>query len=212
VERTVQTVKSLLKRAKENKRDPFLAMLEYRITPVENLGTPTQLLMDRRTRGVLPTPPSLLKPVNKSIKNQLRERQNKQKFYYDRQTKPLPELRPGDVVRIQDEQYKKTLKSAIVKGKAEKPRSYIVSSEGMDYRRNRKHLIKTAELNDNVELDHDQDDFNKTTEQEINNQTTQHVPENTDNNYIYNKKWSTCQNPIKISRLCAIVFCEKGRW
>jgi hypothetical protein len=90
VERNVQTVKSLLKKAKQDKRDPYLAMLEYRNTPEENLGTPTQLLMGRRTRGFLPTPPSLLKPVKKSIKNQLRERQNKQKFYYDRQTKRYP--------------------------------------------------------------------------------------------------------------------------
>lgn len=88
LERNVQTVKSL-KKAKQDKRDPYLAMLEYRNTPVENLGTPTQLLMGRRTRGLLPTPPSLLKLVEKSIKNQLRERQNKQKFYYDRQAKPL---------------------------------------------------------------------------------------------------------------------------
>ena len=63
VERNVQTVKSLLKKAKQDKRDPYLAMLEYRNTPVENLGTPTQLLMGRRTSGLLPTPPSLLKPV-----------------------------------------------------------------------------------------------------------------------------------------------------
>ena len=33
VERNVETVKSLLKKAKQDKRDPYLAMFEYRNTP-----------------------------------------------------------------------------------------------------------------------------------------------------------------------------------
>ena len=108
----------------------------------------------------------------------MKDRTNKS--FIMRHTKPLPELQPGDVVRIQDEQCKKPLKSAVVKGKTEKPRSYIVSSDGVDYRRNRRHLIKTTELN---ESNHDQDDFIETTEQDINAQHVPESPENTDNNY-----------------------------
>ena len=44
-ERTVQTVKNLLTKAKKAGRDPYLAMLEYRTTPVDGFASPAQLLM-----------------------------------------------------------------------------------------------------------------------------------------------------------------------
>lgn len=147
VERNVQTVKSLLKKAKREKRDPYLAMLEYRNTPIGNLGTPSQLLMGRRTKGLLPIAPSLLKPsfATDSVKHQLQENQKKQKHYYDRLTKSLPELQPGDSVRINDGHSTKPLKPGKVIQKTDKPRSYIVSSDGVQYRRNRRDLIKTKD-------------------------------------------------------------------
>jgi len=47
-ERAVQTVKNLLKKAILDKRDPYLALLEYRNTPTsDTLGSPAQRLMGR---------------------------------------------------------------------------------------------------------------------------------------------------------------------
>ena len=53
-ERTVQAVKNQLTKAKIAGRDPYLAMLEYRTTPVDGFITSAQLLMSRQLRSVIP--------------------------------------------------------------------------------------------------------------------------------------------------------------
>ena len=64
VERTVQTAKKLLKKAYEDNKDPYLAILELRDTPIPGVGlSPTQLLMDRRTRSIIPFKNTLLNPM-----------------------------------------------------------------------------------------------------------------------------------------------------
>ena len=51
-ERCVGTIKSLLKKAE----DPCLAILEYRTTPIDDLGlSPAQLLMGRRLNTKIPS-------------------------------------------------------------------------------------------------------------------------------------------------------------
>ncbi|KAL0161013.1 hypothetical protein M9458_044738, partial [Cirrhinus mrigala] len=57
-ERHVQTVKHLLDKAK----DPYLAMLAYRTTPLPNGYSPAQLLMGQRLRTPIPQHHSLLIP------------------------------------------------------------------------------------------------------------------------------------------------------
>ena len=55
-ERAVQTVKNCLKKALLDRRDPYLALLEYRNTPMsDDLGSPAQRLMGRRTKTLIPT-------------------------------------------------------------------------------------------------------------------------------------------------------------
>lgn len=85
-ERTVQTIKNLLKKSEFNDGDPYISLLEYRNTPLESVGlSPAQLLMGRRLKGKLPTSTSLLTPVQ--VCRQLREKQEKQKLYFDMQTR-----------------------------------------------------------------------------------------------------------------------------
>ena len=145
VERMVQTTKNILKKAKASKKDASLALLALRNTPIEGLGvSPAQLLMGRRTRTLIPTNPSLLKPapVTSDIQARLAEKQRKQKAYYDRNAKPLPEITPGESVRVRvDNEWK----PAVVAAYADEPRSYIVTSGGGTYRRNRRHILKTNE-------------------------------------------------------------------
>ena len=51
----MQTAKKLLKKAYEDKKDPYLTILELRNTQIPVVGlSPTQLLMERRTRNVIP--------------------------------------------------------------------------------------------------------------------------------------------------------------
>ena len=49
-ERAVQTAKSIIKKAKEDNTDPYLALLNFRNTPRDaTIGSPAQRLMGRRT-------------------------------------------------------------------------------------------------------------------------------------------------------------------
>ena len=66
-EKLVQVVKHLLTKAKESRKDPYLALLELRCTPVNSLESPAKLLMSRNLRLVLPATdthwkPKVLKP------------------------------------------------------------------------------------------------------------------------------------------------------
>lgn len=58
-----KVTKNLFKKALRDGRDPWLALLEYRNTPVETIGSsPAQRLMSRRTKTLMPTASTLLCP------------------------------------------------------------------------------------------------------------------------------------------------------
>jgi len=143
-EKAVQTAKSIIKKAIDDKSDPHLALLEYRNTPInDRLGSPTQRLMGRRTKTLIPTSDSLLCPQTikpSLVQQELEEQKRKQKYYYDRNAHPLQELKIGDQVSIQiDNRWC----PAVVTDVAGTPRSYIVATpRGQKYRRNRRHIIK----------------------------------------------------------------------
>ena len=68
VENAVKTCKGLLLKAKEDKRDPLLAILSWRNTPSEGFSTsPVQRLMGRRMHTLLPTAEKLLQ-LNSNLK------------------------------------------------------------------------------------------------------------------------------------------------
>lgn len=168
-ERSVQTAKKLLKKAKKCGNDPYLALLELRNTPIDGLGSPSQLLMGRRTRTILPIKPSLLKPekVKVDVPSVLSEKQNEQKRYYDRNTKVLEPLQPGDQCRIRSE--RNTWKPGVVLSKCQEPRSYNVKTQsGSELRRNRQHLLKTNETRLTREFNSDMENIQqKTAEPEV---------------------------------------------
>lgn len=144
-EKTVQTLKKILTKAKQNGCDPYLSVLDYRNTPIVGDASPAQLLFGRRTKTTLPTSSSLLAPHLQdpaNIKAKLIEKQQTQKYYYDRTAKPLPVLEEGDVVRMKNDSTKGEWKKAVVVA----PRSYLVEdTNGQLYRRNRQHLVKTRD-------------------------------------------------------------------
>ena len=94
-ERNVQTIKKLLKKAREGENDEQLALLELRNTPITGMSySPAQLLMNRRLRGSLPFTAKSLEPsVPEGAKSQLQNRQKKQKDQYDKHTKSSPTLK-----------------------------------------------------------------------------------------------------------------------
>ena len=144
-EKSVQTAKRLLTKAQESGRDPYLAILAYRNTPLDsNLGSPAQRLMGRRTNTTIPMREELLKhKYIDNVQEHLTARRQKQKFYFDRQTKDLPILQPGDVVRMNKDGGKRW-KQGVVESVAG-TRSYNVNTDGVTYRRNRRDIIATRE-------------------------------------------------------------------
>ena len=76
---------------------------------------------------------------------QLRLNQTRQAKYYDRTAKDLPPLDEGDTVRMKPfSKSSKIWKKAMVTQRLDE-RSYLVQSQGEQYRRNREHLKKTHE-------------------------------------------------------------------
>ena len=103
-DRAVQTAKGILRKAKLDCQDPYLALLVYRNTPRDAaLGSPVQRLFSQRTKTTLPTSeglltPQIVEPV--CVKARLRELKQQQKLHYDKGSVPLQPLKEGDVVRM----------------------------------------------------------------------------------------------------------------
>ena len=146
IERQVGIVKKLLTKAKDSHRDPELALLCLRNTPIDHkLPSPGEMLFGHKLRGILPSKISNTLPDCDKIKEQLTLRQSTQKKYHDRNAKDLSELKSGQCVRIQDHITKKWL-PAIVQIRCTEPRSYIVETpNGAHLRRNRHQIRETLE-------------------------------------------------------------------
>ena len=163
-ERTVQTVKNLLKKAKDNGKDPYLVLLAYRDTPRgDGLQSPAQLLFGRKLRTQLPTTAAVLKPHTpneRQVQDKLVKRQETAKYHHDNHARkmPLKPLEPGALVRIHDG--KEWIPGEVVE-KDPLPRSFRVRTEdGTTIRRNRSHL-KDIPLDSEKELpvpDYSQED------------------------------------------------------
>ena len=102
IENAVKTAKKLLFKAKASGQDPYLAILDWRNTPSPSIGSsPVQRLFGRRTKTLLPTAGTLLQPkIMEGTEDKLKERKTKQALFYNKGTKELPELQPGDTVRM----------------------------------------------------------------------------------------------------------------
>ena len=140
-ESAVKIAKNLIKKARKENKDIYLAILDWRNTPDTEGNSPVQKLMSRRTRTLLQTNEQLLQPqITKNVVDNIITRRRKAKFYYDKKSKDLPELNIGETVRIQPDQNHPEWRKARCILKAG-PRSYVVETEkGMKYRRNRKFL------------------------------------------------------------------------
>ncbi|CAB3992581.1 Transposon Ty3-I Gag-Pol poly [Paramuricea clavata] len=132
-ERSVQTVKNLLNKANRDGKDPYVSILEYRNTPID------QIVIDEDLAS-----------------SKLISKKTFQKRYYDRGSKELPTISQGEQVRIKQG---KLWNPAVVTSQGHTPRSYIVQSpDGSTYRRNRKHILKTKVGNSQLFRKEDCDD------------------------------------------------------
>ena len=145
-ENAVKTVKRLFKKCKDSGQSEFLALLDWRNTPTEGIGTsPAQRLLGRRCRTLLPIASSLLKPRydTETDNRALIGIKQRQQYYYNRAVKPLKTITPGETVRMklpgQD-----TWNPGTCTEQRDK-RSYIVKVGNTRYRRNSRHLRRTNE-------------------------------------------------------------------
>ncbi|XP_049267716.1 uncharacterized protein K02A2.6-like [Rhipicephalus sanguineus] len=103
-ERAVQEAKKLLQKCQFGSVDFCAALLEWRNTPRDNcLKSPSQRLMGRLTRTLLPVPATHLQPKTvkpKDVQQRLRDIRRKQRTYYNRGSKSLPELPLGARVTV----------------------------------------------------------------------------------------------------------------
>lgn len=101
-ESAVKIVKSLCKKAKLDGTDVWAAILQWRNTPTEGMGSSSaQRLMSRRLKSSLPVSPSLLQPsVAVSVTERLRLKRSVAKSHYDRAARDLPDLNTGDQIRM----------------------------------------------------------------------------------------------------------------
>ena len=112
--------------------------------------SPAQRMFARRTRTLLPMLPALLQTdpaAQRDAPEQLKRRKEKQAWLYNRTSKKLGTLQPGDVVRFKKPNTSNdslTWTLARVK-KTSGIRSYIIESGGSLYRRNRRQLRNTPE-------------------------------------------------------------------
>lgn len=140
-ENAVKQAKQLLEKCKMDGSNLYLGLLNLRNTPRDGMGSPAQRLLSRRTRTTLPTSTKLLKPKSLNttqVSKQLKAARQQQKRYHDKSARNQRPLKPNETVRMQTD--KGFQKLAVVKSTRKSPRSYLVTSDGADYVRNRRHL------------------------------------------------------------------------
>ena len=145
-ENAVQTVKRLFKKYKASGQSEYLALLDWRNTPTEGVGTsPAQRLFGRRCKTLLPVSGTLLQPRH-STEEETRAimgMKRRQQHFYNRHTRPLQPIVPGQSVRMRVPG-NTTWTAGTCVGEAG-PRSYKVQIGDSVYRRNRRQLIASDE-------------------------------------------------------------------
>ena len=146
VERYVQTVKTMIKKAIIENKDYNVALLNYRNTPIQGLGaSPAQLLMSRRLRSKLPTTKSSLKPnIQKNISHKIIHRQEIQAKYHNLKAgRELPALKLNDRIKYRNYE-NKWISGKITQTNNPGSRDYeITNFLNHKIRRNRKHIFKS---------------------------------------------------------------------
>ena len=145
-ENAVKTVKRLFKKCKESGQSEFLALLDWRNTPTEGVGTsPAQRLMGRRCKTLLPIAGTLLKPQSTPEEDAraIIGMKKRQQYYYDRNTKARKPIVTGETICMKLPGQERW--SAGTCTQQVDSRSYVVKVGDNEYRRNRKQIVQGQE-------------------------------------------------------------------
>lgn len=143
VERYVGIIKQMLKKCEYDGKDMYLALLEYRNTPItDKIPSPTELMYGMKIRGLLPTL-NTRSAQNEQTQQLLKDRQNTQIRYYNRSAKDLNFFKAGDQVLVK-RNMNSPLQPATVVNTCDRPRSYKLEfTDGILLDRNRRHIHQT---------------------------------------------------------------------
>lgn len=142
-EKSVQISKNLLKKCKDSGAELWQALLEYRNTPLKEINaSPVELLMSRKTRTLIPANRNVFLPmIVPNISNNIQFSKNRQKYYYDRNSRLKSTFQKGDPVYYKD--VKNGWIEANIKDLHSSPRSYWIElKSGQILRRNSNVLRK----------------------------------------------------------------------
>lgn len=163
-EKAVHICKSILKKS-ENEEQTLKALLAYRTTPVKHLNySPAQLLQNRTLRTDLPMHAKHFEPkLCENVDKQLQRKQDDMKKYYDNtaRNRNIDFKENQSVLFINNNkwQFGKIIQ------KHNTPRSFVIHSDGRNYRRNTMHIKSYNEKTNE-------------TEQKIINANTYNIPQN----------------------------------
>ena len=123
-ERSIQTVKRILKKSFLMEDDPYLSLLAYRATAVDGTESPAEKLMHRKLRTTVP---------------------NFAKEVILEQIKPQPYTRyeMGDTVNIYNEKTKRFDRQGVIVGNPA-PKSATIQTASRQYRRNERDVRKST--------------------------------------------------------------------
>src|SRR5690606_27739997 len=125
--------------------DPYLALLEYRSTPLQNGYSPAELLYGRRLRGLLPIIPKQLQPMLVDHQ-QLQRFENARHANIERNYNRRHGSRELEALEVGTQVWVKDLKREGEVVRIDKsPRSYWVRCGGRELRRNRRFLTKLGQ-------------------------------------------------------------------
>lgn len=173
-------MKRILTKATEAGEDPYLAILNYRASPLENGLSPAEILMKRKLRTRLP-----------SAKHQMEQRvpsspKVKQTEVYNRTAKPLSPLAQEEIMRVRCDGQWGPLAKVV---KETTPRSYeVITEHGNTLRRNRRHLLKVPPNKTFTVMDSNTNDMMISSQAEQPEKTDTHILPETDKNKDGNVK------------------------
>lgn len=126
-EKEVQIVKRILKKAADNTEDPYLDILNYRASPLENGLLPAEMLMNRKLRTRLPSATHQME--RSDVRQGVRQTE-----LYNRTAKPRRPLAQEEIVRVRCDGQWGPLAKVV---KETTPRSYeVITEPGKTMRRN----------------------------------------------------------------------------
>jgi len=136
-EAAVKSVKNMLKRTSHDNSDQFIALLEMRNSPRQDVNrSPAQIVFGHFTHSELP---AFLKPCTALDVRKRLTRRHQTKQCYDRHARPFKTLHANQHVYFQHPPRNRWTRGTIVRRIG--PHSHIVKSiDGSTYKRNRVHI------------------------------------------------------------------------